>query len=90
MSLLSEEICHTFRKVTGKHSYGAKGVGYNTTVTSCQAKCLQLAAKCLAFEFNHEDNSCWVHDNIQNIGALYENPNIDQYVKEDSSCACKL
>ena len=72
-----------------RHSYGAKGVKWDTTVTACQAKCSQLEFKCFVFEFNYEDNSCWVYTHTTG-GDLYEDLDIVQYRKTYVWCACKL
>ena len=90
MSLLSEDLCTTFKKEAGKHSHGATNVLSNTNLISCKAKCLQLATNCTAFEFNRFSKSCWVHDNKENIVELFDDLDVDQYVKTNSSCACKL
>ena len=90
MCLLSEDFCITFKKWTGKYSHGAKRAFLNANVHSCKEKCLQLATNCVAFELNHYMASCWVHDNTENIVEVGDDPNIDQYVKKTSSCACEL
>ena len=67
-----------------KANQNAPGAAQDTTATTkkqCESLCLSKSfSECAAYEFNRQDNRCWIHGSVAT--SLSTANNIDHYTRE--------
>ena len=66
--------------MSGKFGAGGQRRANADTVVECESACNSMTrSNCVGFDFNSQDNSCWLHNNANIFNQLQDNSVITNY-----------